>query len=83
MKIILKSVPAVVIKNSTFDVSPPEKAWDWDPATHEVYKDLIWKKAQSVVISDQKASYKVWWADWKFADLPFWKAWKIVITFEA
>jgi len=81
-KIILKSSPAVVMKNSTFTVKPAEKEWDWDPTTHEVYKNFIWQEVQTIQISDQKEIYKIWWKLWSFDNVPFGTPWRLVISFE-
>lgn len=82
-KIVLKSVDAVVMKNSEFDVSPWDgKADSWNPESHAIFKDLIGQKAQSVQISDQKEVYKIGWKAWTLDHLKFATKGKIVITFE-
>jgi hypothetical protein len=83
MKVLLKEANAIVFKNSTFDVKPWDwKPESWDPSTHDFYKDHIWKKCQSLQISDQKEIFKVAWIEWQFDELTFWTPWKITITFE-
>jgi len=82
-KIVIKSLPAVVIKNSTFDLKAPEKTWDWDFKTHDFYKQFeVGQKMQSVKISDQKNEYSIADIDWALNHLSFWTPWKIVVSFE-
>lgn len=76
MKVILKSVDAVVVKNSSWDVSEDFK-------DNAQYKDLVGQKAQSVQISDWKDLYKIGGKDGTYNNLPFAKAGKITISFES
>ena len=73
-RIVLRKLPASVIKNSTWNV-------DEQMSNNDTYKDLVWKKAQSVQITDQKDIYKVWGAEWMFNHLPFWTMGEIQIVF--
>ena len=81
-KVVLKEIPVVVMKNTTFKV----KAWDgnpdsWNPADHEVFGQLIGQDAQSVQLSDWKDVYKLAWAKGQFDDLTFGQRGKILMTF--
>lgn len=74
---------AQVQKNSTFSVNAPQNPWDWDPSTHDVYKNYIGKKADSVKIADEKwVIHKLAWWEWTLENLKFGKQWKIHIIFE-